>query len=87
MADDASLVRGVIEILRGNLNHIPLSQSFADDELRADALLLLEQIKAGDSEGALRQTVAKIQIKHRLPVNDQKCKIIVASAIGLVQRR
>ena len=71
---DAKLVPGVVVILRARLDHIPLSGSVPDDDLRPHATLLIERIKAGDSEPVLRKIVADIQTALELAVNDQRCR-------------
>jgi hypothetical protein len=83
LTDDQKQIDGIVAILRGNLNHMPLS--IPDDKLRPNAAQLLKQIKSGDGESALRQTVAKIQVEHQLPVNDQRCRIIVLEVVALVR--
>jgi hypothetical protein len=84
MASDAALIQGVVVICRDGLDHLPLSHSIADNDLRPYAKLLFERITAGDSETALRKNVADIQIKLGLSVNDYRCEKIVSRAIALV---
>ena len=81
MANDAALIQGVIVISRDGLDYQPLPHSIPDNRLRLYATL----IKADESEAALRKTVADIQIKFGLSVNDHRCKKIVARAVTLVR--
>jgi hypothetical protein len=83
MSDDQKQIDAIIAILRGSLNHMPLSKSIPDSKLLPNAAQLLRQIKSGDSEPALRQTVAKIQVEHQLPVNDQRCRLIASQVVAL----
>jgi hypothetical protein len=85
MANDAALIQGVIVICRDGLDHQPLSYSIPDSKLRRYATLLFNRIKADESEAALRKTVADIQIKLGLSVNDYRCEKIVARAVALVR--
>lgn len=80
------LVQGIVVILRSGLDHIPLSQSISDNDLRPHATLLFKRIKADESELALRRTVADIQRVLDLPVNDHRCKGIVSQASALVRK-
>jgi hypothetical protein len=72
-------------ICRDGLDHLPLSPSITDDDLRPHAKLLLKRIRADDSEIALRKTVADIQIKLGLSLNDYRCTKIVSRAVALVK--
>jgi len=85
MSDDRKQIHAIIAVLRGHLNHVLLLKSIPDDTLLRNAAQLLEQIKSGDSEPALRQTVAKIQVEHQLPVNDERCRMIVSEVLALVR--
>jgi hypothetical protein len=85
MANDAALIQGVIVIFRDGLDYQPLSHSVTDNKLRLYATLLLNRVKADESEAALRKTVADIQIKLGLSVNDYRCKKIVSRAVALVR--
>ena len=51
------IIQGVVVICRDGLDHVPLSNSIPDSELRPFATLLFNRIKADDSEAALRKTV------------------------------
>ena len=86
MANVAALIHGVVVICRDGLDHIPLSHSILDNELRPYAMLLFKRIRADDSEAALRKTVADIQTKLGLSVNDHRCKKIVSRAVALVRK-
>jgi hypothetical protein len=81
MADDAALTRGIIVILRECLE---LSPTIKDAELAADAGRLLAQIKAGESEMAIRAEVAKIQQRLSQLVNDDTCKEVASLVRKLV---
>ena len=72
-------------ICRDGLDHMPLPPSIADSDLRPFAMQLLKRIRANDSDAALRKTVADIQIKLGLSVNDYRCKKIVSRAVALVR--
>ena len=72
-------------ICRDGLNHMPLPPSITDSDLRPYAMQLLERIRANDSEAALRKTVADIQIKLGLSVNDYRCQKIASRAVALVR--
>jgi hypothetical protein len=62
------IIQGIVVICRDGLDHVPLSNSIPDSELRPFATLLFNRIKADDSEAALRKTVADFQIKLGLSV-------------------
>jgi hypothetical protein len=85
MAKNTALIQGVIVICRDGLGDLPLSRSISDNDLRPYAMLLLERIGAHDSEAAPCKTVADIQIKIGLSVNDYRCKKIVSRAVALVR--
>jgi hypothetical protein len=85
MADDTALIQGVVVICRDGLDHLPLSPSISDNDLRPYAMLILKRIRAHDREAALCKTVADIQIKLGLSVNDHRCKKIVSRAVALVR--
>ena len=72
-------------ICRDGLDQMPLSPSITDNDLRPYAMLLLKRIRANDSEAALRKTVADIQIKLGLSVNDHRCQKIFSRAVALVR--
>lgn len=79
------IIQGVVVICRDGLDHVPLSNSIPDSELRPFATLLFNRIKADDSEAALRKTVADFQIKLGLSVNDYRCAKVVSRAVALVK--
>ena len=85
MANDTALIQGVVVICRDGLDHLPLSPSISDNDLRPYAMLLLKRITAHDREAAPCKTVADIQIKLGLSVNDYRCKKIVSRAVALVR--
>ena len=85
MANATALIQGVVVICRDGLDHLPLSPSISDNDLRPYAMLLLKRIRAHDSEAALCKTVVDIQIKLGLSVNDHRCKKIVSRAVALVR--
>jgi len=70
MADDSTLARGIVVILKACLG---LSAT-SDAELDRRAEKLLVCVKAGESETALRMQVAKIQYQFNHEVNDGACK-------------
>ena len=86
MANDAALIQGVIVISRDGLDYQPLPHTIPDNKLRPYATLLFNRIKADESEAALRKTVADIQIKLGLSVNDHRCKKIVVRAVALIRK-
>ena len=85
MAKDTALIQGTVVICRDGLDHMPLSPSITDNDLRPYAILLLKRIRANDSEATLCKSVADIQIKLGLSVNDYRCKKIVSRAVALVR--
>jgi hypothetical protein len=80
-----TLIQGIIVICRDGLDHLPLSPSIPDSKLNPYATLLFNRIMANDSEAALRKTVADIQIKLGLSVNEYRCEKIVSRAGALVR--
>jgi len=60
-------------ICRDGLDHLPLSPGISDSDLRP-MQCYIETDKAHDNEAALCKTVADIQIKLGLSVNDHRCK-------------
>ena len=83
MANATALIKGVVVICRDGLDHLPLSPGISDNDLRPHAMLLLKRIRAHDKEAALCKTVADIQIKLGLSVDDYRCKKIVSRAVAL----
>jgi hypothetical protein len=83
---DATLVDGIIVILRGDLDHTALSRSTSDDVLRPHADRLFKRIRAGDRELELRRIVWGIQEELGLPLNDHRCKGIVSQTSALVRK-
>jgi hypothetical protein len=82
---DAELIQAVVVILRGGLDHMQLSRSIPDDDLRPHATLLFKRIRADESEPMLRKTVADIQAALGLAVNDHRCRDVVSRASALVK--
>jgi hypothetical protein len=82
MADDAALIQGIIVIFRKCWH---LSHDVADDELKDYAALLLDRIKASESETALYMEVAKIQLKLGRPRNETY-REVTARAVDMVQK-
>ena len=74
MTDSTALIQGVVVICWDGLDHLPLSPSISDNDLRPYAMLLLKRIRAHNSEAALCKTVADIQIKLGLSVNDHNTR-------------
>jgi hypothetical protein len=82
MADDAALIQGTIVIFRKCWH---LSHDVADDELKDYAALLLNRIKASETETALYMEVAKIQLKLGRPRNETY-REVTARAVDMVQK-
>ncbi len=82
---DPTLVQGIVLILRSGLDHIQLSRSISDDDLRPHATLLFKRIRADESEPVLRKTVADIQAALGLAVNDHICRDVVSRVSALVK--
>jgi hypothetical protein len=85
MVNDAAFIQGLVVILRDCLDHMPLSSTTPDDDLRPGATLLVKRIKAGEMEGILIQTVANMQQKLRLAVNHVRCRDVVNRAVKLIR--
>jgi hypothetical protein len=79
----AALVQGIAVVLRDCLDHIPLSRSVPDADLKPHAEQLLK--RSGEGELALLKPLMDIQVALGLVANASRCKDIASRISALVK--
>jgi hypothetical protein len=82
MPDEAALVRGIAVIFQ---ECFELRETNDDADLHKFANQMLQRIKVGESETALRQLAANAQLTLHGAVSDDRCREVVHHARRLVR--